>query len=205
MELVEVDPRNGFQRVTGKTLHDHSDQGSKFVKLITDLVRPLAEAYYYDHNDPMHMVIGRGNKRPMHQDIRTGGNVYEDSHTNDKIDTFTSKGLKYTYPPHGLRVLIDLGSFEEPHNSRIFKIEENIDDNYVQKLVTTNRIIAMDAGAAGYDRRTQFYHGRFGDGITVQIDFSIRRKVQKKKEIAKTWFRCNLEFSSFVTTQKNKC
>ena len=44
----------------------------------------------------------------------------------------------------------------------------------MQRLVTTNRIIAMDAGAAGYDRRTQFYHGRFGDGITVQIDFSVR-------------------------------
>ena len=142
-----------------------------FVALITDLVRPLTEAYWYDDEDPMYVVISRGNKSPMHQDVQTGGNVYQDSLDKDKIGQFRQNGHQYMYPPHGFRMLIDLGSFEEPHNSRQLVIEENKKNGkFVKRLVTANRLIAMDAGAAGYSRTTPFYHGRFGDGINLHSD-----------------------------------
>ena len=124
----------------------------------------------------MNVVIGLGNNSPMHQDVKSGGNVYKDSRDKDKIGSFlvNKRSKRYIYPPHGFRMLIDLGSFEEPHNSRQFVIKEKKDNGeFENRLVTDNRLIAMDAGAAGYSQSTPFHHGRFGDGITVQIDFSI--------------------------------
>ena len=70
----EVDSSKGFKRIQLTRA-----KFPLFVALITDLVRPLTEASWYDDEDPMYVVISRGNKSPMHQDIQTGGNVYEDS------------------------------------------------------------------------------------------------------------------------------
>ena len=168
MDWLDVDSSKGFKRIQLTRA-----KFPRFVDLIFDLVSPLTEAYYYDDKNPMNVVIGLGNNSPMHQDVKSGGGVYQGSLDKDKIGIFVQNGKQYNYPPHGFRMLIDLGSFEETHNSRQFVIQEKKDNGeFVNRLVTDNRLIAMDAGAAGYSRTTPFHHGRFGDGITVQIDFS---------------------------------
>jgi hypothetical protein len=71
----------------------------------------------------MHLVISRGNDNPYHQDKQTGKKVFERSYEKDTIGRKKeSNGEMYTIPSYGLRVLIDLGSFDEGHTSREFKI-----------------------------------------------------------------------------------
>ncbi len=119
------------------------------------------------------MVISRGNGNPYHQDKLTGKEVFDKSYENDTIGKRQSELEKYTIPSYGLRVLIDLGSFDEGHPSRDFKIAVQSRDGYVEKLVTTKRIIAMNAGAAGSGGRSPYFHARFGNGITIQVDLSL--------------------------------
>ena len=52
-------------------------------------------------------------------------------------------------------------------------------------LNTKARVIAMNAGAAGSGRKNQIYHGRIGDGVTVQLDL-IHNKNTNSKGKAKT-------------------
>jgi hypothetical protein len=154
--------------------------GEILIKKILDKLRPLLKddegnvVYSFPTTAvPMHLVISRGNGDPYHQDKQTGKKVFEKSYEKDTIGHKASNGESYTLPSYGLRVLIDLGSFDEGHTSREFKIAVQGRDGYVEKLVTTKRIIAMNAGAAGSGSRSPYFHARFGNGITIQVDLSL--------------------------------
>lgn len=151
--------------------------GKKFINEILGVISPLLRhkgksVYFLTADEPLHMVIGRGNVNPMHQDKKTGKGVYEQSYDNDTIQLKTFNKIVYTKPSYGLRILIDLGSFDD-HKERCFKIAEKSGDDFIVKLRIYNRIIAMNAGAAGASTQTPFFHGRFGDGISVQLDISL--------------------------------
>ncbi len=148
--------------------------GKEFIKKILEILRVLTAGYNFpiDHV-PLHMVISRGNRNPYHQDKLTGKDVFDESHEKDTIGQRMGNSEMYTIPSYGLRVLIDLGSFDEDHSSREFKIAIQGSDGYVEKLVTKKRIIAMNAGAAGSAGRSPYFHARFGDGITIQVDLSL--------------------------------
>ena len=45
-------------------------------------------------------------------------------------------------------------------------------------LNTKARVIAMNAGAAGSGRKSEIYHGRIGDGVTVQLDLIHKKSTQ---------------------------
>ena len=79
----------------------------------------------------------------------------------------------YLRPAHGIRVLIDLGSLKGEHNSRLFKFKEQKSKGILLK--TEARVIAMNAGAAGSGGKSEIYHGRFGDVVTVQLDLILKK------------------------------
>jgi hypothetical protein len=158
-------------------------KGLELIKKIVDVIRTLLtddegnEVYYFpDTAAPLHLIISRGNNQPMHQDKLTGQKVYEKSYEKDEVGSNQSCGNVYTKPCHGLRVLVDLGSFDEGHEPRHFKVSiKNPDGTFTEKLDTVSRIIAMNAGAAGSGGKTSFFHGRYGSGITVQFDLALVR------------------------------
>ena len=119
------------------------------------------------------MVISRGNANPYHQDKLTGKEVFDESYVNDSFGRNKANQEMYTIPSYGLRVLIDLGSFDEGHSCREFKVAVQDGNDFVERLVTKNRIIAMNAGAAGSGGRSPYFHARFGNGITIQVDLSL--------------------------------
>lgn len=156
-------------------------RGPEFIQKILDVIRPLLKddegnfIYSFPETaEPMYMIINRGNNQPMHQDQMTGQKVYAKSYEKDEVGPRESCGKeKYIKPCHGLRVLIDLGSFEG-HEPRHFKVSiKNAAGTFTEKLDTVNRIIAMNAGAAGSGGKTSFFHGRYGLGITIQLDLAL--------------------------------
>ena len=170
-----VDPAKGFTRIGFKKLY-RAKGGKAFVISILRLLKPLFEVYSVDRNDPLHLILSSGNTRPYHQDVQTGSNVYDESYKKDIDEYDWFCGKRYRRPANGLRVLIDLGSFNG-HNSRRFSFAiEKSKNNFSEIFTTTARVIAMNAGAAGSGRKSDIYHGRFGDGVTVQLDLVLKKK-----------------------------
>ena len=103
-----------------------------------------------ENAEQLHMIIRRGNDEPMHQEKMTVQKVFEKSYEKDKIGQEYCGKVHFTKPSHGLRVLVDLGSFQG-HEPRHFKVSiKNADGTFTEKLDTLNRVIAMNAGAADY-------------------------------------------------------
>ena len=128
-----------------------------------------------DYNDPMHLIVSSGNTAPFHQDMVTGRNVFDQSYKKDQDGQFTFLDKQYLRPLH--RVLIDLGSLLGEHNSRPFMFKERKSEDIL--LNTEARVIAMNAGAAGSGGKSEIYHGRFGDGVTVQLDLILNKSKKK--------------------------
>ena len=124
----------------------------------------------------MHLILSSDNTNPWHQDIQTGSKVYDLSYKLDSDKEIRSLGKRYLRPAHGIRVLIDLGSLNGKHDSRLFKFkEQKRNGESVEIFKTKSRVIAMNAGAAGSGGKNQIYHGRFGDGVTIQLDLILNK------------------------------
>lgn len=171
---------NGFKRIKFGPLME-ANGGRAFVISILKLLKPLFSGYSVEHHDPLHVIVSKGNKNPLHQDKVTGCRVYNQSYQKDQDGWFYFGRKNYLRPSHGIRVLIDLGSFSGEHDSRQFSFKEGESE----VLNTKARVIAMNAGAAGSGGQTEIYHGRIGDGVTVQLDL-IHNKTTQLRGKAKT-------------------
>ena len=181
-EFLNCDDLNskGFKRIKFTALME-ANGGRAFVISILKLLKPLFSGYSVEHNDPLHVIVSKGNTNPWHQDRVTGCRVYNQSYQKDQDGYLKFGGKYYLRPAHGIRVLIDLGSFSKEHDSRQFSFKMG-----EKKVLNTEaRVIAMNAGAAGSGRKNQIYHGRIGDGVTVQLDL-IHNKTTRSSGKAKT-------------------
>jgi hypothetical protein len=61
-------------------------------------------------------------------------------------------------PPHGLRVLLDLGDVSNGGSRRLLRLENRL---ACTKFTFDNRLVAMNSAAAGSGRRSNIYHGRY--------------------------------------------
>ena len=184
LELLNSDDLNskGFNRIKFKQLME-ANGGRSFVISILKLLKPLFSGYSVEYNDPLHVIVSKGNANPWHRDIKTGSKVYNESYKKDQDGSFYFGGKYHLTPAHGIRLLIDLGSIYGEHNSRQFSFKEGKSGDIL--LNTEARVIAMNAGAAGSGGKSKIYHGRIGDGVTVQLDLIHNKSTQLRGKAQK--------------------
>lgn len=116
------------------------------------------------------------NDSPMHQDKFTGGDCFRRS---DYLHCYFDGREKFRNlkPKVALRMLIDMGGFDSASSSErkmVYTRRNTIDGQNVETVLfeTSHRFVAMDAFSAGSGgrARSNIYHGRYGDGITVSVD-----------------------------------
>jgi hypothetical protein len=128
---------------------------------IYNILQPLFSAGYVAVNCFLVISMGRDNAAKMfHQDKQTGSNAFN----RNKL-----KGVFHRETRVALRVLIDLGSYDNQTRTMQFAIQR--DDGTRDIVLTLDaRIIAMDALAAGSGRESNVEHARVGNGITFSCD-----------------------------------
>lgn len=128
------------------------ESGKAFLDALATVLQPMIKDGPYKVIQA-EVVANLHNDNPFHQDVLTGKRCF----SRDLVT-----------PKAGIRLLIDLGSYEQ-HESRNMCYATGCGyDKVIYE--TKSRLVGMSARAAGSGGEGPFFHGRSGDGVTVSVD-----------------------------------
>lgn len=154
-------PEKGFKHFKFSQLLP-LDECRPFLDECKRLLSPLLKQYrVYD----FFVVLTCDNAAPMHQDVETGKDIFD---RNLFPDTYGEGAVP------GIRLLIDVAALTPnattpPRRAMKFALDSR--NNIV--FETRARFVAMDANTAGSGRRSNIFHGRFGNGVTASVDLRL--------------------------------